>query len=99
MLPVFSCGCRSTDTEAMNVVEVIKEAQEICNGSIKIYSGNGHTTSRVSAGMVFLSFGVVAAGRVLHKPTKPLGKKKIARLRKNTFFLTVLENWSFPLTI
>ncbi len=83
MLPVFSCGCRSTDTEAMNVVEVIKEVQEICNGSVKIYSGNGHTTSRVAAGMVFLSFGVVAAGRILHKPTKPLGKKRIARLRKN----------------
>ncbi len=87
MLPVFSCGCRSTDTEAMNVVEVIKEVQEICNGSVKIYSGNGHTTSRVSAGMVFLSFGVVAAGRVLHKPTKPLGKNKIARLRKNVILL------------
>ena len=83
MIPVFSCGCRSTDTEAMNVVEVIKEVQEICNGSVKIYSGNGHTTSRVAAGMVFLSFGVVAAGRVLHKPTKPLGKKRIAGLRKN----------------
>jgi len=83
MLPVFSFGCRSTDTEAMNVVEVIKEIQEICNGSVKIYSGNGHTTSRAAAGMVFLSFGVVAAGRIIHKPTKPLGKKKIARLRKN----------------
>jgi hypothetical protein len=83
MLPVFSCGCRSTDTEAMNVVEVIKEVQEICNGNVKIYSGNGHTTSRVAAGMVFLSFGVVAAGRIIHKPTKPLGKQKIARLRKN----------------
>ena len=83
MLPVFSSGCRSTDTEAMNVVEVIKEAQEICNGGVKIYSGNGHTTSRVAAGMVFLSFGVVAAGRILHKPTKPLGEKRIAKLRKN----------------
>jgi hypothetical protein len=83
MLPVFSSGCRSTDTEAMNVVEVIKEVQEICNGSVKLYSGNGHTTSRVAAGMVFLSFGVVAAGRIFHKPTKPLGEKRIAKLRKN----------------
>jgi hypothetical protein len=83
MLPVFSFGCRSTDTEAMNIVEVIKEVQEICNGSVKIYSGNGHTTSRVAAGMVFLSFGVVAAGRIIHKPTKLLGKKRIAKLRKN----------------
>lgn len=87
MLPVFSFGCRSTDTEAMNVVEVIKEVQEICNGSVKIYSGNGHTTSRVAAGMVFLSFGVIAAGRIIHKPTKPLGKKRIARLRKNVILL------------
>ncbi len=83
MLPVFSCDCRSTDTEAMNVVEVIKEVQEICNGNVKIYSGNGHTTSRVAAGMVFLSFDVVAAGRIIHKPTKTLGKKRIAKLRKN----------------
>jgi hypothetical protein len=87
MLPVFSCGCRSTDTEAMNIIEVMKEVQEICNGSVKIYSGNGHTTSRVAAGMVFLSFGVVAAGRIPHKPTKPLGKKRINRLRKNISLL------------
>ncbi|WP_143311635.1 hypothetical protein, partial [Candidatus Methanoperedens nitratireducens] len=87
MLPVFSYGCRSTDTEAMNVVEVMKEVQEICNGSVKLYSGNGHTTSRVAAGMVYLSFGVVAAGRILHKSTKPLGKKRINRLRKNISIL------------
>ncbi len=87
MLPVFSSGCRSTDTEAMNIVEVMKEVQEICNGSVKIYSGNGHTTSRVAAGMVYLSFGVVAAGRIPHKPTKPLGKKRINRLRKNISLL------------
>ncbi len=83
MLPVFSTGCRSTDSEAMNIVEVMKEVQEICNGSVKVYSGNGHTTSRMAAGMVFLSYGVVAAGRILHKPAKPLGKRRIARLRKN----------------
>jgi len=83
MLPVYSSGCRSTDSEAMNIVEVMKEVQEICNGGVKIYSGNGHTTSRVAAGMVFLSYGVVAAGRIYHRPAKPLGKRRIARLRKN----------------
>ncbi len=50
---------------------------------MKIYSGNGHTTSRVAAGMAFLSYGVIAAGRIIHKPTKPLGKKRIARLMGN----------------
>ncbi len=50
---------------------------------MKIYSGNGHTTSRVAAGMAFLSYGVVAAGRIIHKPTKPLGKRRIVRLMAN----------------
>ncbi len=83
MLPVFSSGYRSTDSEAMNIVEVLKEVQEICNGSVKIYSGNGHTTSRVAAGMAFLSYGVIAAGRIIHKPTKPLGKRRIVKLMAN----------------
>jgi hypothetical protein len=83
MLPVFSSGYRSTDSEAMNIVEVLKEVQEICNGSVKIYSGNGHTTSRVAAGMAFLSYGVIAAGRVIHKPIKPLGKRRIVNLMAN----------------
>jgi len=47
------------------MVEVIKEVQEICNGTVKVYSGNGHTTSRVADGMVFLSQGVIAAGKNL----------------------------------
>ncbi len=83
MLPVFSSGYRSTDSEAMNIVEVLKEVQEICNGSVKIYSGNGHTTSRVAAGMAFLSYGVIAAGRIIHKPTKPLGKRRTVKLMAN----------------
>jgi hypothetical protein len=63
MLPVFSFGCRSTDTEAMNVVEVMKEVQEICNGSVKIYSGNGHVRQDVAsqiAAMPLLPFGVTS---------------------------------------
>jgi hypothetical protein len=83
MQPVFSSGYRSTDSEAMNIVEVLKEVQEICNGNVKICSGNGHATSRVAAGMAFLSYGVIAAGRIVHKPTKPLGKRRIAKLFAN----------------
>ncbi|CAG0967229.1 MAG: hypothetical protein OIN86_05925 [Candidatus Methanoperedens sp.] len=33
--------------------------------------------------MVFLSHGVVAAGRIHHKPEKQLGKSRLKRLRKN----------------
>jgi hypothetical protein len=87
MLPVFSSGYRSTDSEAMNIVEVLKDVQEICNGNVKICSGNGHATSRVAAGMAFLSYGVIAAGRIIHKPTKPLGKRRIVRLMTNISLL------------
>ena len=83
MTPISSISCRSTDSEAMNIVEVMDNVQRVCGDDVKIYTGNGHTTSRVSAGMVFLSHGVVAAGRVHHKPKKPLGKTRLGRLRNN----------------
>ncbi|TAN43448.1 MAG: hypothetical protein EPN24_03455, partial [Candidatus Methanoperedens sp.] len=42
MTPIFSGVCRSTDSEAMNIVEVIDEVREICGDGVKIYTGNGH---------------------------------------------------------
>jgi len=83
MSPLYSGGFRSTDSEAMNIVEVIAEVQKICGEQVKIYTGDGHTTSRISAGMVFLSHGVVAAGRILGKTKMNLGRRRIRRLRKN----------------
>jgi hypothetical protein len=87
MTPIYSGDYRSTDSEAMNIVEVMAQVQAICGDSVRIYCGNGHTTSRVSAGMVFLSHGVVAAGRIHHKPEKQLGKSRLKRLRKNILLL------------
>lgn len=87
MTPIYSGDYRSTDSEAMNIVEVMAQVQAICGDSVRIYCGNGHTTSRVSAGMVFLSHGVVAAGRIHHKPEKQLGKSRLKRLRKNISLL------------
>jgi hypothetical protein len=46
MTPIFSGVCRSTDSEAMNIVEVIDEVKEICGDAVKIYTGNGHTTTK-----------------------------------------------------
>jgi len=83
MLPLRSGGCRSTDSEAMNIVEIMKDVQEICGNSVRLYSGDSHTVSRIAAGMAFLSFGVIAAGRITHKPKKPLSKGRIADLRAN----------------
>ncbi len=83
MKPIHSSGCRSTDSEAMNMVSVIDEVQRVCGDTVKIYTGDAHTVSRVCAGMVFLSYGVVAAGRLSKKPKKRLGKKAIAHLKEN----------------
>jgi len=83
MSPRYSGGFRSTDSEAMNVVDVMAEVQKICGEQVKIYTGDGHTTSRISAGMVFLSHGVIAAGRVLGKPKRNLGRRRLRRLKKN----------------
>ena len=83
MSPLYSGGFRSTDSEAMNIVEVMAEVQRICGEQVRIYTGDGHTTSRISAGMVFLSHGVIAARRVLGKPKMNLGRRRIRRLKKN----------------
>ncbi len=87
MIPVYSGVCRSTDSEAMNIVEVIDEVREICGDSVHIYTGNGHTTTRISAGMAYLSHGVIAAGRLYHEPKKNLGARRIRKLRKNITLL------------
>jgi hypothetical protein len=58
----------------MNMVSVMDEVQRVCGENVKSYTGDAHTVSRVCAGMVFLSHGVVAAGRLSKKPKKRLGK-------------------------
>ena len=87
MTPIFSGVCRSTDSEAMNIVEVIDEVREICGDGVKIYTGNGHTTTKISAGMAFLSHGVIAGGRFKTKTTKNLDEGSIFRLKKNIILL------------
>jgi len=87
MTPIYSGVCKSTDSEAMNIVEVIDEVKEICGDEVKIYTGNGHTTTKISAGMAFLSHGVIAGGRINYKTTSNLGKGRISRLKKNIILL------------
>lgn len=80
MFPVFSTNCKSTDSEAMNIVEILNHANLVLGGNLKIYTGNGHTTSRASAGMAFLSHKVIAAGRIIHEPKLP-GKYRMKQLK------------------
>jgi hypothetical protein len=87
MTPIFSGVCRSTDSEAMNIVEVIDEVKGICGDEVKVYTGNGHTTTKISAGMAFLSHGVIACGRYKTKTTRNLEEGSILRLKKNIILL------------
>jgi hypothetical protein len=86
MVPVASLPCPSTDTEAMHAVRLVAKAQKILDGGVRIYTGNGHTTTRVCAGNLLLGFGVIGAGRFLGRP-KPLSHYKEDRLRKNLSLL------------
>jgi len=90
MTPIYSGVCRSTDSEAMNIVEVIDEVKEICGDKVCIYTGNGHTTTKISAGMAFLSHGVIAGGRIHYEPTWNLEEGAISRLRNNVILLNVV---------
>jgi hypothetical protein len=87
MTPIFSGVCRSTDSEAMNIIEVIDEVKEICGDDVHIYTGNGHTTTKISAGMAYLSHGVIAAGRFHYELNKSLGQKKLSKLKRNIVLL------------
>ncbi len=87
MTPISSGVCRSTDSEAMNIVEVIDEIKEICGDDVHIYTGNGHTTTKISAGMAYLSHGVIAAGRFHYDLNKSLGQKKLSKLKRNIILL------------
>jgi hypothetical protein len=87
MTPVYSGVCRSTDSEAMNIVEVIDEVKDVCGDNVHIYTGNGHTTTKISAGMAYLSHGVIAAGRFHYKLNKNVGNRRLSKLKKNIVLL------------
>jgi hypothetical protein len=79
LVPVYSINCRSTDSEAMNIVPVLAHARSALGDDLRWYTGNSHTVSRLAAGMAFAAFRVIAAGRVQGEPRLP-GPRCCARL-------------------
>ncbi len=67
-LPVCSLAISSKDTEAMHAVELVARARRVVGEDLRIYGGNGHTVSRVAAGLLLGTFGVVSAGHIVHPP-------------------------------
>ena len=82
LLPVFSSNCRSSDSEAMNMMEIINHAKSVLGDEFKFCAGNAHTVSRVAAGLAFAGHRVILLGRYPHSATKP-GKICLSRLRKH----------------
>lgn len=81
-LPVYSVAISSKETEAMHAVELVARARRVVGEQLRIYGGNGHTVSRVSAGLLFGTFGVVSAGHIVHDPP-PLSAAARDRLREH----------------
>jgi hypothetical protein len=82
LIPVFSSNCRSSDSEAMNMMEIVNHAKSVLGEEFKFCAGNAHTVSRVAAGLAFAGHKVILLGRYPHPPTKP-GKICLSRLHKH----------------
>lgn len=57
LIPVFSSNCRSSDSEAMNMMEIVNHAKSVLGDEFKFCAGNAHTVSRVAAGLAFAGIG------------------------------------------
>ena len=82
LIPVFSSNCRSTDSEAMNMAEIVNHAKRVLGDGFKCCAGNAHTVSRVAAGLAFADHKVILLGRNPHPPPKP-GTICLSRLFKH----------------
>jgi hypothetical protein len=82
LIPIFSCNCRSSDSEAMNIIEIINHAKSVLGEGFKFCAGNAHTVSRVAAGLAFADHKVILLGRYPHPSIKP-GKICLSGLIKN----------------
>ena len=71
LVPLYSLPCPSYDTEARHAVEMVARANRVLEGTLRLYAGNGHTVSKVSAGLLFGAFGVISAGHVPRTPEPP----------------------------
>jgi hypothetical protein len=71
LIPVFSSNCRSTDSEAMNMIEIINQAKSVLGDGFKFCTGDSHTVSRIAAGLAFADHKVILLGRNPNPPNKP----------------------------
>jgi hypothetical protein len=82
LVPIYSIPCSSRETEAMNALELVAKARNVAGQSIRIYGGNGHTVSRISAALLWGTFKVVSAGFITHEPP-PLSARDEKDLREH----------------
>src|SRR3990170_1527606 len=82
LIPMFSSNYRTTDSEAMNIIEIVNQAKSVLGEEFKFCTGNGHTVSRIAAGLAFADHKVILLGRNPNPAKKP-GKMCLSRLLKH----------------
>jgi hypothetical protein len=82
LIPVFSSNFRSTDSEAMNIADIVNHTYNLIGDDFKFCAGDSHTVSRVAAGLAFVDRKIILLGRNPHPPEKP-GKISIRILKEN----------------
>lgn len=83
LFPAYSSKCKSSDSEAMHIVEILNYVNGFLNANIGVFVGDCHTTSKIAAAMSYLTYRVIAAGRTKIKPialTKSMKEKIKANL-------------------
>ena len=55
LIPVFSSNCRSSDSEAMNMMEIVNHAKSVLGEEFKFCAGNAHTFFYKCPNIVYLT--------------------------------------------
>lgn len=82
LVPIYSNKLRSSDSEAMNIMEVLNHARMVLGNDLQWCTGDSHTRSHLAVGMAFASHGVINAGRMKAAPKRP-GPRCMDRLKRN----------------
>jgi hypothetical protein len=106
LIPVFSSNCRSSDSEAMNMVEIVNQAKSVLGDGFKFCTGDLHTVSRIASGLAFADHKVILLGRNPNPPKKPgmvcldnLLKQNVRKLLRDLgeLILWNSQHWDFDM--
>ncbi len=92
LFPAYSSKCKSSDSEAMHIIEILNHVNGFLNANIGVYVGDSHTTSKIAAAMSYLSYRVIAAGRTKIKPVE-LTESMEEKIKANLEMLNIAKHF------